>query len=123
MLTPEQDSEQEIQRLVRERGQIVRSVDPEKQDDIKEFASTLVDQEFVLTGGSTRIAERQELRSMNPLGVGLGLLVLGAGLFIFIPAVALVLVSSGLSALAGGLVEAQIEIAILESFANILSHV
>jgi len=61
---------------------------------------------------------------MNPLAVGLGLLVLGAGLFIFIPAVALVLGILGLSALVwGGSVEAQIEIAILESFANILSHV
>src|SRR5215467_1325565 len=91
MLTPQQDSEQEIERLVRELGQIVRSADPEKQDDLKGFASILVDQEFVLAGGSTRIAERQERRSMNPLAVGLGLLVLGAGLFIFVPAVALVL--------------------------------
>src|SRR5215510_8294503 len=91
MLTPQQDSEQEMSDWVRELGQIVRSVDPEKHDDIKEFASTLVDQEFVPTGGSTCIAERQKQRSMNPLAVGLGLLVLGAGLFIFIPAVALVL--------------------------------
>ena len=30
---------------VRELGQIVRSVDPEKQDDLKEFAAALVDQE------------------------------------------------------------------------------
>ena len=96
MLTPQQDSEQEIERLVRELGQIVRSADPEKQDDLKGFASTLVDQEFVLAGGSTRIAERQERRSMNPLAVGLGLLVLGAGLFIFVPAVALVLGILGL---------------------------
>lgn len=50
---------------------------------------------------------------MNPLAVGLGLLVLGAGLFIFIPAVALVLGILGLIGLAGGSVEAQIEIAIL----------
>jgi len=59
MLTPQQDSEQEIERLVRELGQIVRCADPEKQDDLKEFASTLVDQEFVPTGRNTRIAERQ----------------------------------------------------------------
>ena len=61
MLTPQQDSEQEIERLVRELGQIVRSAGPEKQDDLKEFASALVDQEFVPTGGSTRIAG--EIRS------------------------------------------------------------
>ena len=59
MLTPQQDLEQEIERLVRELGQIVRSADPEKQDDLKEFASTLVDQEFVLAGGSTRLPSRQ----------------------------------------------------------------
>src|SRR5215467_3105594 len=103
MLTPQLDSEQEIERLVRELGQIVRCADPEKQDDLKEFASALVDQEFVPTGGSTRIAERQERRSMNPLTVGLGLLVLGAGLFIFIPAVALVLGILGLIGVGWGL--------------------
>ena len=35
MLTPQLDSEQEIERLVRELGQIVRCADPEKQDDLK----------------------------------------------------------------------------------------
>src|SRR5215813_8331105 len=81
---------------VRELGQIVRSADPESKTISKSSPQPLVDQEFVPTGGSTRIAERQERRSMNPLAVGLGLLVLGAGLFIFIPAVALVLGILGL---------------------------
>ena len=98
----QQDSEQEIERLVRELGQIVRSAEPEKQEDLKEFASTLVDQEFVPTGESTRIAERQERRAMNPLAVGLGLLVLGAGLFMFVPAVALVLGILGLMGVGWG---------------------
>jgi hypothetical protein len=40
---------------------------------------------------------------MNPLAVGLGLLVLGAGLFIFIPAVALVLGILGLIGVVWGL--------------------
>jgi hypothetical protein len=39
---------------------------------------------------------------MNPLAVGLGLLVLGAGLFIFIPALALVLGILGLIGVSWG---------------------
>ena len=66
MLTPQLDSEQEIERLVRELGQIVRCADPEKQDDLKEFASTLVDQEFVLAGGSTRIANVKGATATSP---------------------------------------------------------
>jgi hypothetical protein len=35
MPTPQRDLEQEIERLVRELGQVVRSADPEKQDQLK----------------------------------------------------------------------------------------
>jgi len=102
MSTIQLDSEQKIERLVSELGQIVRSADPEKQEELKEFASSLVDQEFVPIEESTRTAQRLERRSMNPLAAGLGLLVLAAGLFMFLPAVAIVLGIFGLIGVMSG---------------------
>lgn len=104
MPTPQGDLEQEIERLVSELGQVVRSADPEKQDQLKEFASTLVDQEFVSMGQSARAAARETRRPMNPLAAGLGLLVLGAGLFFFVPPVGVVLGIVGLIGIAWGIV-------------------
>jgi hypothetical protein len=104
MPTPQRDLEQEIERLVRELGQVVRSADPEKQDQLKEFASTLVDQEFVPMGQSARAAAREARRPMSPLAAGLGLLVLGAGLFFFVPPVGVVLGIVGFIGIAWGIV-------------------
>jgi hypothetical protein len=104
MPTSQPDLEQEIERLVRELGQLVRSADPEKQDQLKEFASTLVDQEFVPMEKSARVAEPQTRRPMNPLAAGLGLLILGAGLFFFIPAVGIILGIVGLIGIVWGAV-------------------
>ena len=85
MLTPQQDSEQEIERLVGERGQIVRSADPEKQDDIKAFASTLVDQEFVPYGRKYMDRRTSRTAVHEPAGGGSWIACFRCGAFHFHP--------------------------------------
>ena len=50
--TAQQDPEREIERLAREIGHVVGSADPERQDQLKELVSTLVDQELAPIGTS-----------------------------------------------------------------------
>lgn len=104
MPTASLDPEQEIERLVRQLGQVIRSADSEKQEQLKEFASTLLDQEQVPVGTSERASQRAVRRPMNPLAAGLGLLVLGVGLLFFIPPVGIMLGIVGLIGIAWGAV-------------------
>jgi hypothetical protein len=96
--------EQEIERLVREIGIVVRSNDPERQDQLKEFASTLVNQELSPIGASEQRMQQAAGRSMNPLAAGLGLLIIGAGLSFLIPLVGIMLGAVGLIGIAWGAV-------------------
>jgi hypothetical protein len=79
--------EKEIERLAEELGRLIRGVDPERREDLKELAFTLIREEIfqheepsVKEGGPTPPAP------FNPLGTGVLIFVLGGGLsFVFGP--------------------------------------
>lgn len=104
MTTTQENLETKVERLVREMGQVVQSADPDKQDQLKEFASTLLDQELIPMGTSERATRRVVPGPMNPLAAGLGLFALGIGLFFFIPSVAIVLGIIALTSIVWGAV-------------------
>ncbi len=88
--------EQEIERLAQELGRLIQGAQPERREDLKELAFALVREELIhevaeeeKTGGSIPAP-------FNPLGTGILIFFLGAGLsFIFGP-VGLVLMIGGL---------------------------
>jgi hypothetical protein len=91
-----QAREQEIERLAQELGRLIQGADAERREDLKELAFALIREELIhkieggdKTGGST-------LAPFNPLGTGVLIFLLGAGLsFVFGP-VGLVLMMGGL---------------------------
>jgi hypothetical protein len=91
-----QAREQEIERLAQELGRLIQGVEPERREDLKELAFALIREELI------HDAEREESGGgstpapFNPLGTGVLIFVLGAGLsFVFGP-VGLVLMFGGL---------------------------
>ena len=87
--------EQEIERLASELGRLIQGADPERREDLKELAFALIREEFI------HKAEDQESQAgsvpapFNPLGTGVLIFCVGAGLsFIFGP-VGLVLMLAG----------------------------
>jgi hypothetical protein len=78
--------EQEIEQLAQEIGRLIQGANPERRDDLKELAFALIREELIHKvegegsgGGSTPAP-------FNPLGTGILIFVLGAGLsFIFGP--------------------------------------
>jgi len=90
-----QAREQEIERLAQEIGRLIQGADPERREDLKELAFALIREELIHEAedeskrGSTSVP-------FNPLGTGILIFCLGAGLsFIFGP-VGLVLMLGGL---------------------------
>ncbi|MGH7772176.1 MAG: hypothetical protein ACREQA_08040 [Candidatus Binatia bacterium] len=88
--------EQEVERLSQEIGRLIQSAEPQRREDLKELAYTLIREEMFETGGGEQTKEASSPRPLNPLGVGVLIFVLGAGLsFIFGP-VGIVLMLGGL---------------------------
>jgi hypothetical protein len=102
MAETQENREMEVERLVRELGQIVQSADLARQDQLKELASTLLDQELIPVETSERATQSAVRRPMNPLAAGLGLCILGGGLFFFIPSVGIILGIIGLAGIVWG---------------------
>lgn len=91
-----QVSDQEIERLAQEIGRLIRSAEPQHREDLKELAYTLIREEMIQGDEGERMAEGSPPGSFNPLGAGVLILVLGAGLsFVFGP-VGLFLMFGGL---------------------------
>jgi hypothetical protein len=92
-----QAREQEIEKAAQELGRLIQGAEPERREDLKELAFTLIREELIhkiegedKTGGST-------LAPFNPLGTGVLIFFLGAGLsFIFGPV--------GLALMLGGII-------------------
>jgi hypothetical protein len=57
MATTQENLEAEVERLVREMGEVVQSADPDRQDQLKELASALLDQELIPVGTSERTTQ------------------------------------------------------------------
>ena len=88
--------EQEIERLAQEIGRLIQSAEPERREDLKELAYTLIREEMIQRGEGEQTGEGSPPGPFNPLGTGVLILILGAGLsFVFGP-VGLVLMMGGL---------------------------
>ena len=87
--------EQEIEKLAQELGRLIQGADPERREDLKELAFALIREEFIHKGEDQAAAAGSAPTPFNPLGTGILIFVLGAGLsFIFGP-VGLVLMMGG----------------------------
>ena len=91
-----QAREQEIERLAQELGRLIQGAAPERREDLKELAFALIREELIhevqgegSPGGSTPAP-------FNPLGTGVLIFCLGAGLSIVFGPVGLLLMFGGL---------------------------
>ena len=92
-----QAPDQEIERLAQEIGRLIQRVEPERREDLKELAYTLIREEIFERGQGVRTGEVSPPAPFNPLASGVLILFLGAGLsFIFGPV--------GLALMLGGLI-------------------
>ena len=88
--------EQEIEKLAQELGRLIQGADPERREDLKELAFALIREELIHEAGDDIRAAGTIPAPFNPLGTGILIFVLGAGLsFVFGP-VGLVLMIGGL---------------------------
>jgi hypothetical protein len=91
-----QEREQEIERLAQELGRLIQGANPERREDLKELAFALIREELIHTGEGEKIEGGSIPTPFNPLGTGVLIFFLGAGLsFVFGP-VGLVLMLGGL---------------------------
>ena len=80
-----QAREQEVERLAQELGRLIQRAEPEKREDLKDLAFTLIREE-IFERGETEQKGDETIRPFNPLGTGVLIFVLGAGLsFVFGP--------------------------------------
>ena len=87
--------EQEIERLAQELGRLIQGADPGRREDLKELAFALIREEFVYKGDEDAKERDSAPAPFNPLGTGVLIFCLGAGLsFVFGP-VGLVLMLGG----------------------------
>ncbi|HKY06795.1 MAG TPA: hypothetical protein VJQ55_01070 [Candidatus Binatia bacterium] len=88
--------EQEIERLAQELGRLIQGADAERREDLKELAFALIREEFIHKAGDDSSAVAGgPAAPFNPLGTGVLIFVLGAGMsFVFGP-VGLVLMLGG----------------------------
>ena len=92
-----QAPDEEIERLAQEIGRLIKNADPQKREELKELAFTLIREEVFERSGDEKSEEGAAPGPFNPLGTGVLILVLGAGLsFVFGPV--------GLTLMLGGLI-------------------
>ncbi len=92
----QQTPEDEVEKLAQDIGRLIRAVEPQRREDLKELAYTLIREEMNQGAAGEGVTEASPAGPFNPFGVGVLILVLGAGLsFIFGP-VGLVLMLGGL---------------------------
>ena len=81
-----QAREQEIERVAQELGRLIQGADPERRDDLKDLAFALIREELIRDAPSDEKAQGSAPAPFNPLGTGVLIFFLGAGLsFVFGP--------------------------------------
>jgi hypothetical protein len=94
--TAPQAREQEIERLAQELGRLIQGADPERREDLKELAFALIREELIHKAEGKESGVGSTPAPFNPLGTGVLIFFLGAGLsFVFGP-VGLLLMLAGL---------------------------
>jgi hypothetical protein len=97
--------EQEIERLAQELGRLIQGADPERREDLKEVAFALIREEFIHKGDTDASAVGSAPAPFNPLGTGVLIFVLGAGLsFVFGPVGLLLMVGGVIFVIWGALI-------------------
>lgn len=92
----QQTSEQEIEELAQRIGRLLRAMDPQKREDLIELAHSLIREEMIQGQEREETTEGSSPGPFNPLGTGVLILILGAGLsFVFGP-VGLLLMLAGI---------------------------
>jgi hypothetical protein len=90
-----QAREQEIERLAEEIGRLIQGANPERREDLKELAFALIREELIHEAEGDESSGGSTPAPFNPLGTGILIFFLGAGLsFVFGP-VGLLLKSGG----------------------------
>ena len=99
-----QAREQEIERLAEEIGRLIQGANPERREDLKELAFALIREELIHDAEGDESGAGSTPSPFNPLGTGILIFVLGAGLsFVFGP-VGLLLMLGGLAFVVWGAV-------------------
>ena len=92
-----QAPDEEIERLAQEIGRLIKNADPQKREELKELAFTLIREEVFERSADEKSEAGTAPGPFNPLGTGVLILILGAGLsFVFGPV--------GLTLMLGGLI-------------------
>jgi hypothetical protein len=91
-----QEREQEIERLAQEIGRLIQRADPERREDLKELAFALIREELIHTGEGEEGKGGSTPAPFNPLGTGVLIFFLGAGLSFIVGPVGLFLMLGGL---------------------------
>ena len=90
-----QAREQEIEKVAQELGRLIQGADPEQRNDLKELAFALIREEFIHKAEDQESHPGSAPAPFNPVGTGVLIFCVGAGLsFIFGP-VGLVLMLAG----------------------------
>lgn len=90
-----QAREQEIEGLAQEIGRLIQGADPERREDLKELAFALIREELIHKAEGEESAGGSTPAPFNPLGTGVLIFVLGAGLSFIVGPVGLVLMLGG----------------------------
>jgi hypothetical protein len=90
-----QAREQEIERLAQEIGRLIQGANPERREDLKELAFALIREELIHKAEGEERAGGSAPGPFNPLGTGVLIFVLGAGLSFIVGPVGLVLMLGG----------------------------
>lgn len=81
-----QAREQEIERLAQEIGRLIQGADPQRREDLKELAFTLIREEVFQRVEGEETGGKKTPGPFNPLGTGVLIFVLGGGMsFVFGP--------------------------------------
>jgi hypothetical protein len=92
----EQEAELAIDQHIREIGRLIEVSRPERRNELRQTVSALMEQEVLSKAESASQSGEWTRSPMNPLALGLLLLVLGAGLFFLLPPVGLVVAFGGI---------------------------